>query len=317
MSPERYRIVFMGTPEFAVPTLKTLCDTENVTLVVTNPDRPRGRGRKLTPPPVKVEAEERGIPVYQPQRLKGNQEAVERISGENPDLIVVVAYGKILPPEILEIPPLGCINVHASILPELRGAAPIQWALIKGMKETGITIMKMDEGMDTGPILLVERVPIEEDDDAGTLSGKLSVVGAKALRKALDLLKKGELTEASQDNERATYAPMIKKEMGEINWREDACKIRNLIRGLNPSPGAFTWFRGKFLKITRAAVEEAGSFGRGEPGKVVEVRKDGLVVVCGEGFLRIEKVKPEGKKEMDAWAFTQGYRVEPGECLGR
>ncbi|RMG59738.1 MAG: methionyl-tRNA formyltransferase [Deltaproteobacteria bacterium] len=307
----------MGTPDFAVPSLKVLIESEEVVLVVTNPDKPKGRGKKVLPPPVKEVALQAGIPVFQPLRLKGNEEAVREIASYRPDLIVVVAYGKILPPEVLSIPKLFCVNVHASLLPKYRGAAPIQWSLINGETRTGVTIMKMDEGMDTGPILLMREEEIRDDDDAGTLSGRLSLLGAEALREALDLLRRGELVETPQNDSEATYAPMISKEMGEIDWSQPAEKVRNLVRGLSPQPGAFTSFRGKRLKVRRAAVEEMPLDKGLPPGTVADVRKDGIVVACGDGSLLLQVLQPEGKKEMDAWAFAQGYRVSRGECLGR
>lgn len=316
MKQGKYRLLFMGTPEFSVPTLVRLAERENVTLVVTNPDRPKGRGRLMVAPPVKVASLERDIPVIQPERVKSNPEAVSRIREENPDLIVVVAYGKILPPEILEIPRLGCINVHASILPRYRGAAPINWAIINGEERTGITIMKMDEGMDTGPILLIREEEIREHDTAQSLGWRLSELGAETIAEALDLLREGRLHEKPQNHDDATYAPLIKKELGEIDWSEPADKIRNLVRGLFPWPSAYTLYGGKGLKIISCDVEEPPVPMGKVPGEIGEVRRDGILVRCGSGNLLLTRLQPEGKKELDAWSFVQGYRVAEGQCLG-
>jgi methionyl-tRNA formyltransferase len=312
----KYRLLFMGTPEFSVPSLVGLAESEDLTLAVTNPDRPKGRGRSVEPPPVKVAALDRGIPVFQPERVKNNPDAVSRIREEEPDIIVVVAYGKILPPEILEIPRYGCINVHASILPKYRGAAPINWAIINGETQTGITIMKMDEGMDTGPILLVREEQIRDDDTAQSLGERLSRLGAAAIVEALTLLRAGKLEETPQDNDEATYAPMIKKDLGEIDWKEPAERIRNLVRGLHPWPSAYTIYGGKSLKIIACDVEKPPVPMGKVPGEIGEVRRDGMLVRCGEGSLLLTRLKPEGKKELDAWSFVQGYRVAEGQCLG-
>jgi len=311
-----FRVVFMGTPEFSVPSLAALADTENVVLAVTNPDRPSGRGQTLAVPPVKAKAARRGIPVFQPEKAKA-PESVARIAAESPDLIVVVAYGHILPPSILSIPKHGCINVHASLLPKYRGAAPINWAIARGETETGVTIMKMDAGMDTGPMLHVRAIPIGEDDTAGTMFPKLAVLGAEALGEALRKLHDGTLTEAPQDNALATYAPMLKKEHGLIDWGRPAREVRNLVRGMTPWPSVFAIHGGKTLKILAAAVAD-GAESPGQqatPGEIAAVGKDGIVVVCGEGALRLERVQPEGGKAMDAWAYAQGRRIVKGDRL--
>ncbi len=312
----KYRLLFMGTPEFSVPSLEVLSERESVTLVVTNPDRPKGRGRHTEPPPVKVAALKMGIPVYQPEKVKNNPDAVSRLREEAPDLIVVVAYGKILPPEILEIPRYGCINIHASILPKYRGAAPINWAIINGEKKTGITIMKMDEGMDTGPMLLIREEEIRGDDTAQSLGERLSALGASAIVEALNLLREGNLQETAQPHDEATYAPLIKKELGEIDWSEPAEKIRDLVRGLYPWPSAYTQYTGRSLKILSCDVESTPVAMGKDPGEIGEVRRDGILVRCGEGCLLVTRLKPEGKKELDAWSFVQGYRVVEGQCLG-
>ena len=305
-----YRVVFMGTPEFAVPSLDALARTEEVTLVVTNPDRPSGRGRALATPPVKREALRLGIPVFQPEKAR-DPESVARIAGERPEMIVVVAYGQILPPSILDIPEYGCINVHASLLPRYRGAAPINWAIARGETVTGVTIMKMDPGMDTGPMLHVREMPIGEDDTAETMFPKLSSLGAQALAEALGKLREGTLAEIPQDESRATYAPMIRKEHGRIDWGKSALVLCNLVRGMTPWPSAFTDHGGKVLKVLSASVRE----GRGRPGEILSMDRDGIVVACGEGALLLCKVQPEGGKAMSSREYAQGRRVRKGDRL--
>jgi len=307
------RTVFMGTPRFAVPSLSALAATERVTLALCNPDRPSGRGRAVVPPPVKEEALRLGIPVYQPEKAR-HPDAVARIAAEEPDLIVVAAYGHILPKTILDIPRLGCINVHASLLPRYRGAAPIHWAVARGETVTGITIMRMDEGMDTGPMLHARELPIGEDDTAETLFGRLSLLGAEALIEALRKLRDGTLVETPQDDALATYAPMLRKEHGRIDWARPARGIRDLVRGMTPWPGAVAERGGKALKVLAAALEPEGGLA-GEPGEVVAVDRGGIAVACGEGVLRITLLQPEGGVAMDAWAYAQGRRVAKGERL--
>jgi methionyl-tRNA formyltransferase len=306
----RYRVVFLGTPVFAVPSLDALARAEEVTLVVTNPDRPAGRGRELTPPPVKNEAQRLGIPVVQPEKAK-HPESVARIAAERPDLIVVAAYGQILPPSILDIPRHGCINVHASLLPRYRGAAPINWAIVRGETVTGITIMKMDPGMDTGPILHMREEPIGEEDTAETMLPRLAALGAEVLTEALEKHHAGTLTETPQDGERATYAPMLKKEHGRIEWGRPAREVRNLVRGMTPWPSAYTDHAGKTLKVLAASVRE----GNGEPGEILSVDRDGLVVACGEGSVLLTKVQPEGGRAMSSHEYAQGRRVRKGDRL--
>jgi methionyl-tRNA formyltransferase len=309
----RLRTVFMGTPEFAVPSLAALSEVEDVTLVLCNPDRPAGRGRSMASPPVKEEAVRRGIPVFQPEKAR-HPDAVARIAAEAPDLIVVVAYGHILPKSILDIPRLGCINVHASLLPRYRGAAPINWAVARGETVTGITIMRMDEGMDTGPMLHVREMPIGGEDTAETMFAKLSVLGAEALREALRKLREGTLCETPQDAALATYAPMLKKEHGRIDWSLPAEEIRNLVRGMTPWPSAFALHDGKTLKVLSSAVAAEPGPAR-EPGEIVALGRGGISVACGKGVLRLGIVQPEGGKAMDAWAYAQGRRVAAGERL--
>jgi len=236
---------------------------------------------------------------------------VARIADENPDLIVVVAYGHILPPSILDIPRHGCINVHASLLPRYRGAAPINWAIARGETTTGVTIMKMDAGMDTGPMLHVRAMPIGEDDTAGTMFPKLAALGAEALAEALRKLHDGTLTETPQDNAQATYAPMLKKEHGLIDWKRPAREVRDLVRGMTPWPSAYAIHGGKTLKILAATVVDGG----GAPCEIAAVGKDGIVVACGQGALRLVQVQPEGGKAMAAWAYAQGRRIAKGDRL--
>lgn len=313
-----FRAVFMGTPAFAVPSLTALAETEEVTLVVTNPDRPSGRGRALAVPPVKVEAQRLGIPVFQPEKAK-HPDAVGRIAAEAPDLIVVAAYGQILPKAMLDIPRHGCINVHASVLPRYRGAAPVNWAIARGEAATGITIMKMDVGMDTGPILHVREIPIGEDDTSETMTGALSLLGAEALREALAMLHRGTLTETPQDDRLATYAPMLRKEHGLIDWAGSARTVRDLVRGMLPWPSAYTFHRGRMIKVLAAAVFDAQGGtalpSGAPPGTVLAVEREGIVVVCGEGTVRLTRILPEGGKEMSPWAYAQGRQLRKGEVL--
>ncbi len=306
------RIVFMGTPQFAVPTLQMLIDRgEQVVAVVTQPDRPKGRGQQTQPPPVKELALQHGIPVLQPLKVRA-PEAIEEIRALAPNLIVVIAFGQILPKSLLEIPPHGCINVHASLLPRYRGAAPLNWCIINGESETGITTMLMDVGLDTGDMLVKKATPIDPDEDASSLHDRLSLLGADAMAATLDLLARGELVPEKQDDSLSCYAPMLKKELGEIDWTCAPSAIRNLIRGVTPWPGAYTWLDGKMLKVFRASVAS----GSGAPGTVLQAGKNGLEIACREGSLVIEELQLEGKKRMRAADFLAGYRVAPGTPLG-
>jgi methionyl-tRNA formyltransferase len=313
-----FRAVFMGTPAFAVPSLIALAETEKVVLVVTNPDRPAGRGQALTAPPVKVEALRLGVPVFQPEKAK-HPDAVARVAAEDPDLIIVAAYGQILPKAMLDIPRHGCINVHASVLPKYRGAAPINWAIARGETATGITIMKMDVGMDTGPILHVREIPIGEDDTAESMTAALSILGAEALREALAMLHRGTLAETPQDERLATYAPMLRKEHGRIAWAGSAKEVRDLVRGMFPWPSAYTFHLGRMIKVLGAAVSDAqretARPSGVPPGTILAVERDGIAVACGEGTVRLTRVQPEGGKEMSPWAFAQGRQLRKWEVL--
>ncbi|MCL2103026.1 MAG: methionyl-tRNA formyltransferase [Syntrophorhabdaceae bacterium] len=310
---DRLRAVFMGTPEFAVPSLSALAASEHVTLVMCNPDRPAGRGLTLVSPPVKNEAIRLGIPVFQPSKAR-QPDVAAFIAAQAPDLVVVVAYGHILPKYILDIPRIMCLNVHASVLPMYRGAAPINWAVANGEKETGVTIMKMDEGMDTGPMLHVRKAPIGDEDTAETMFGRLAVLGAEALVETLKALREGALKEIPQDAAGATYAPMLKKEHGRINWESPARKIRDLVRGMTPWPSATAVFSDKTLKVLSCFVVSEGAVS-GAPGEILAAGREGISVACGEGVLLLAVVRPEGGKAMDAWAFAQGRRLKKGDRL--
>jgi len=307
------RIIFMGTPEFACPTLRTLIERgENVVAVVTQPDRPKGRGQQTLPPPVKVVAEGHGIPVLQPVKVR-LPESIEQIRALEPDLIVVVAFGQILPKALLEIPKHGCINVHASLLPRYRGAAPLNWCIINGETETGVTTMMMDVGLDTGDMLLKSATPIDPDEDTQSLHDRMSRLGAELLAQTLDRLKAGELVPEKQDDSLTCYAAMMKKEDGLIDWTRSAQQIKNQVRGMTPWPGAFSFLDDKLLKVYK--VQTAS--GSGAPGEVVAAGRDGIEVACGEGSLLIRELQLEGKKRMAAGDFLAGYKVQPGVLLGK
>lgn len=305
-------IVFMGTPEFAVPSLRALAEHGyRVSACVTQPDRPQGRKKQLMPPPVKKEAERLGIPVLQPERLR-RPEAVEALRAYNPDLIVTAAYGQILPKAVLDMPPLGCINVHASLLPKYRGAAPIQYALMNGETETGITIMYMDEGLDTGDMIARRSLPITDADDAGTLFAKLSELGAELLLETLPALAGGKVAAEPQKDEEAVYAPMLTRADERIDWHDSHLQIFNHVRALRPRPGAFTLLGGDVFKIWRCRkLAEAG--GQHPPGTVIRVEADGFAVQCGSGALFVEEVQPAGRKAMPAGEFLKGGRLKPGD----
>ncbi|MFZ5899581.1 MAG: methionyl-tRNA formyltransferase [Bacillota bacterium] len=310
------RVVFMGTPEFAVVSLRTLVEAGvEVVSVVTQPDRPKGRGKKLCPPPVKEYAVAKGLPVLQPQSIKDS--AFKELLAElSPHVIAVVAYGKILPKEILDIPPLGCINVHASLLPKYRGAAPIHWAIINGETETGVTTIFMDQGMDTGDMILQARIKIEPDDTAGSVHDRLAVLGGQLLLKTLRHLAEGTAFRIPQDHSRATYAPLLTKEDEIIDWRKTAQQIVNHIRGMNPWPGAQTTYRGQVLKLWRAEVAD-GEGRASEPGTILAADVfQGIIVQAGEGRVRLCGLQPAGRKPMDAGAFLRGYRLDVGTNLG-
>lgn len=305
------RIIFMGTPEFACPTLQMLIDRgEKVVAVVTQPDRPKGRGQQLQAPPVKELALQHGIPVLQPVKVRVPA-ALEELEAFRPDLIVVVAFGQILPKALLEMPQYGCINIHASLLPRYRGAAPINWCIINGESETGITTMQMDVGLDTGDMLLIRSIPIGGAETASDLHDRLATLGASTMAETLDLLRAGQLQPEKQDDSQTCYAPMLKKELGAIDWSKDALAIHRLIRGVTPWPGAYSALDGKMLKVLRARISD----GSGAPGTVIAAGRDGLEVACGQGSIIIEELQLEGKKRLPAADFLAGYKVAPGTML--
>jgi len=304
------KTVFMGTAPFAVPSLRAIAEAgHTLRAVVTQPDRPRGRGMKLQPSPVKEAALDLGIPVLQPEKAS-QPEFVERLRTLAPEVIVVVAYGQILRPAVLDLPPLGCINVHGSLLPELRGAAPIQWSIIRGHAETGVTTMYMDPGMDTGDMILKAAEAIRPEDTWWCLAERLAPLGAELLVRTLTLVESGSAPREAQDHSRATYAPMLKKEDGAISWSDPAAAIRNRIHGCNPSPGAFAHRGEETVKLWKAEVL-TGHDASAPPGTVLDAEQ--LVLAAGDGAIRLLEVQPENRARLDASAFCRGYRVAAGE----
>ena len=307
------KIVFMGTPDFAVGALEALVEAgHEVTAVVTQPDKPKGRGKEMQQTPVKACALRHNIEVFQPVKIK-TPEAVEVLRGYGADLFVVAAFGQILSKEILDMPKYGCVNIHASLLPKYRGAAPIQWAILDGEKETGVTIMQMNEGLDTGDMLTKVIVPIEDTDTGESLFDKLAEAGAKLLVDTIPQIEAGTLQPEVQDNSFSTYAKMIKKEMGLIDWKKEAVVLERLVRGMNSWPSAYTHFNGKTLKIWEAAVETSEA--KAEPGTVVDITKNSIKVQTGQDLLVLKQIQLEGKKRMDVAAFLLGYKVETGTVL--
>lgn len=311
------KVVYMGTPDFAVDTLQAIVDAgHEVALVVTQPDKAKGRGKKLCYTPVKEKAMECHLEVAQPEKVR-EESFVERLQVIAPDVIVVVAFGQILPESILNIPKYGCINVHASLLPAYRGAAPIQWAVIDGLAETGVTTMYMEKGLDTGDIICQSRIPLAADETGGSLFDKLAKEGASLLVRTLKMLEDGTATRTKQDDSRSSYAKMLSKDMGCLDFSKDAVILERLIRGLNPWPSAYTAIQGKTLKIyTAEVVAEEECTSGAAPGTVIAVDKKSFTVRCGNGALRIYNLQLEGKKRMDTSAFLLGYKVENGMQLG-
>jgi methionyl-tRNA formyltransferase len=311
------KIVFMGTPDFAVPVLRQVInDGFEVIAVVTQPDRPVGRKKVMTPPPVKVEAEKQGIPVYQPEKIREKDE-LEKVLALKPDLVITAAFGQILPKELLDAPTHGCINVHASLLPELRGGAPIHYAILQGKEKTGITIMYMAEKLDAGDIITQVEVPITEEDNVGTLHDKLSTAGARLLSETLPPLLEGKLTATPQDETLATFAPNIKREQEKIDWTKTGEEIYNHIRGLNPWPVSFTTLDGKVLKIWNA--EKISDKAGGAPGTIVEIGQEGIAVLTGNDTqIRIKELQPSGKTKMSVEDFLRGAgsKLTAGHKLG-
>ena len=307
------RVIFMGTPDFAVPSLEALLTKHEVVLVVTQPDKPKGRGKKMVPTPVKACALEHGIPVLQPEKVK-EPEFVEQLRSYEPDLIAVTAFGQILSEPILEMPKYGCINVHGSLLPKYRGAAPMQWSIIDGEKVTGITTMYMAKGLDSGDMLLKAEVEITDEDTFATIHDKMAVTGANLLLDTLDQLEAGTLERIPQDHDAATYAPMITKETGHIDWSKNRQDIINLIRGLNPVPAAYTIYEEEVLKIFGAALSDVQADSAAN-GEIVAGGKKGFVVKCGDGCLLITEVQARGGKRMMTDAYLRGHAMKEGILL--
>lgn len=307
------RLVFSGTPRFAVPTLEKLVSSGfEVRLVVTQPDKPRGRGLELSPSPVKSRALEMGLPIVQPDKIRNNDDLRTQLAAIQPDAIVVVGYGRIIPPWMIDLPSLGNLNLHASLLPKYRGAAPIQWAIAMGETVTGVTTMRIDAGLDTGDILLQKEIPIAPEDTAETLAPRMAVMGAGLMVETLRGLSAGTLQPRPQEHSRATLAPILKREDGLIDFQRTAAEIVNRLRGFQPWPGAFTSFRGKQLHLW-AAKPVAATLPLGE----IKVEGDRMLVGCGHNTaLELLQVQPEGKKRMAARDFVHGYRPKPGEKLG-
>lgn len=312
------RIVFMGTPDFSVPTLEALISSRHeVVGVVTQPDKPKGRGNAIQMSPVKECALQHEIPVYQPVRAR-EESFVEQMRVLKPDVMVVIAFGQILSQELLDLPKFGCVNIHASLLPKYRGASPIQWAVINGDEETGITTMQMAAGMDTGDILETAVIKLDKKETGGSLFDRLSLMGGDLILSTLDKLEAGTIQAVPQDDEQATYVKKIPKSMGEIDWTMSAVAIERLVRGLNPWPSAYTHWNGKMLKIWEAEVlPQSADAKKGEPAEVFEADHDTFTIQTGDGVLKICSLQLEGKKRMDVASFLRGYPVEVGSRVGK
>jgi methionyl-tRNA formyltransferase len=308
------RVVFLGSGSFAIPSLEALLAAgHDVVAVVTQPDREKGRGRALSPPPLKPVAAARGLKILQPRRVR-EPDAVGALLALAPEIQVVVAYGQILPRSVIEVAPRGTVNVHASLLPRYRGAAPVQWAIVNGEDQTGVTTMLVDEGLDTGPLLLAESTPIAAEETADALEARLALIGGALLVRTLKGLEEGAIVPRPQDGERATLAPIIKKEDGLIDWTLPADALARRVRGFHPWPGAYTSRQGQGLRVLRARVEPGPA---GVPGTLLAVDRDGLVVAAGDGTaLRLLDVQPESRKPMPAAAYAAGARLAPGQRLG-
>lgn len=309
------KVIFMGTPDFSVGTLEALIEAgHEVVLAVTQPDKPKGRGKEMQFTPVKECALAHGIPVYQPRRVR-EPECIEELKKYNADVCVVIAFGQILPKEILEMTPYGCINVHASLLPKYRGAAPIQWAVINGEEVSGVTTMQMDEGLDTGDMLEKIEISLDAKETGESLHDKLAEAGARLCVETLAKAEKGELKPEKQGESPTAYAKMLDKSLGDIDWTKSAVEVERLVRGLNSWPSAYSTWNGKIMKIWEADVVEADA-SDAEPGTIVRVEKSAFYVKTGDGLLKINSLQIPGKKRMDADAFLRGYQVKEGERLG-
>jgi methionyl-tRNA formyltransferase len=307
-------IIFMGTPDFAVPSLETIKKSGHKILsVVTQPDRPKGRGNRMSFSPVKEKALEMGLPVIQPLKVRGDACFLNDIKEIAPDVIVVVAYGQILPPEVLEVPAYGCINVHASLLPKLRGAAPINWSIINGDTETGVTTMLMEKGLDTGDMLIRRTVCIYENETAGELHDRLKVIGAQALIETLEMIEKGEIKSVPQDDSQSTYAPMLDRDTGRIEWNRGSQAVTNLVRGTNPWPGAYSFLKDTRIKIWNAEVDTDSNSGK--PGCIWKVDHEGIHVCTGDGSIVIKEVQGDNGKRTDAHSYTLGHDVLVGSIF--
>ena len=307
------KIVYMGTPDFAVLPLKALIeDGHEISLVVTQPDKPKGRGHKMMPPPVKVCAEENSIPTYQPLSMK-TDEAYDMLAKENADLFIVAAYGQILPQRILDIPKHGCVNIHASLLPKYRGAAPIQWCIINGETETGVTTMQMNAGLDTGDMLVKETVEITETETGETLHDKLAEAGVITIRKTIEQIENGTLSPEQQDESLSCYAPMIDKTTGILDFTKPATELHNLIRGLNSYPYASTTYEGTPFKVIASKVVENT---KGTPGEILSVDQNGILIACADGAILVTDVQFAGKKKMPVSEYIKGNKLETGVVLG-
>ncbi|MCX7711933.1 MAG: methionyl-tRNA formyltransferase [Clostridia bacterium] len=308
------RIIFMGTPEFAVPSLDMLVkEGYEVVAVVTQPDKPKGRGNKLAAPPVKEYALEHGIEVLQPVKVR-TPEYAEQLRSFKPDLYVTCAYGRILTKEVLDIPPMGCINVHGSLLPKYRGAAPIQWSVINGEKVTGITSMYTDVGMDTGDMLLKKEISLPEDMTAGELHDVLKGVGAEVLKETLVKLKEGTLRRIPQDDSEATLAPIMNKDIGRIDWTRSAAEIHNLVRGTDPWPGAFTFYKGERMRVWKTKVMDKQKQDK-KPGTILKVNKEGILTACNQGLIQILEIQFDSSKRMLVENYICGHAIDEGEVL--
>lgn len=307
------KVIFMGTPEFAVPTLESLFTKGySIDLVITQKDKPKGRGKKVQYTPVKEKALELGLEVYQPDSIN-DPDAINRIKSIEPDFIIVVAYGQILKKDILEIPNYGCYNVHASLLPKYRGAAPINWAIINGEKETGVTIMEMEEGLDTGDMVLWKSIPINLEDDAPSIHDELSILGGELIIEALEGIQSGALNRITQNHSLSTYAHMLDKSMGRINWSDKGENIINLIRGLKPWPFAYTQYKDEIVKIHKASMVD--KFKEGELGKIIKIDNMGIYVIAQDKIVILEEIQFPGKKKLKVEEYLRGNSIEEGIIL--